>query len=63
MRIRISIVREYDTEGDDHAHLFEGLSKVGAQDYALRLFAEDVDNMVALNAVEDDALVEVAANV
>ena len=57
MKITITLVREFDTEGDDHADLFEGLSDPIA--YALDCFAEDVDNLVKYNEVRDNARVEV----
>jgi hypothetical protein len=41
MKIKVTLTREYDTEGDDHAHLFEGVSDFN--EYALRYFAQDVE--------------------
>jgi hypothetical protein len=43
MKIKVTLSREYDTEGDDHAHLFEGVSDLN--EYALRYFASDIDLM------------------
>jgi hypothetical protein len=58
MKIKVTISREYDTEGENHADLFEGIDdEVG---YALRLFSEDVDNLVKYNEVRDNARVEVS---
>lgn len=43
MKIKIMITKEYDTEGDDHGHLFEGVKN--PVELALRYFAEDLDRM------------------
>jgi hypothetical protein len=43
VKIKVTLSREYDTEGDDHAHLFEGVSDFN--EYALRYFASDIDLM------------------
>lgn len=43
MKIKVTITREYDTQGEDHAHLFEGVSDLN--EYALRYFAEDIERM------------------
>lgn len=57
MKIKVTITREYDTEGEDHADLFAGISdEIG---YALNLFAEDMDNLVKYNEVRDSARVEI----
>lgn len=57
MKIKVVISREYDTEGEDHSHLFDDIADPTS--YALHLFAEDIDRMVANNAVTHGALVEV----
>lgn len=58
MKIRVTISREYDTQGEDHAHLFEGVSE--PSEYALRYFAEDVEGMDYEQA-KQQAIVEVSA--
>jgi hypothetical protein len=58
MKIRVTISREYDTQGEDHAHLFEGVSDLS--EYALRYFAEDVEGMDYEQA-KQQAIVEVGA--
>ena len=50
MKIKVTITREYDTQGDDHAHLFEGVSDFN--EYALRYFASDIDLMTYEQAKE-----------
>lgn len=60
MKIRVSIVREFDTSEDDHAELFEGFTeKEEMINYALSCFAEDIDNFVKYNEVRESASVEV----
>jgi hypothetical protein len=56
MKIKVSITREYDTTGDDHEHLFEGVGDPVA--LALSFFADDIDALVTDNAVKEGALVE-----
>ena len=56
MKIKVTITREYDTQGEDHAHLFEGVSD--PQEKALRYFAEDIDLMTYEQAKEQ-GIVEV----
>ena len=60
MKIRVSIVREYETEGD-HIDLFEGIED--EEKYALSLFAEDIDNLVKYNEVAESARVEIVEEV
>ena len=55
MKIKVSITREYDTEGE-HAELFEGISLT--EKYALSLFADDIEQMVSDNAVIQSATME-----
>lgn len=43
MKIKVTITREYDTQGEDHAYFFEGVSD--PQEKALSYFAEDIDRM------------------
>ena len=50
MKIKVKITREYDTQVEDHAHLFEGVSD--PQEKALRYFAEDIDLMTYEQAKE-----------
>jgi hypothetical protein len=57
MKITVTLVREFDTEGEDHAHLFDGITN--PIDYALDCFADDVDNLVKYNEVREHARVEV----
>ena len=54
MKIKVSISREYDTTGDDHEHLFEGMTSDECIKEALRLFGDDLDFMTS-----SDATVEV----
>ena len=56
MKIKVSISREFDLDGD-HADLFEGVQDNNS--YALSLFAEDIAYLVKYNEVKDNALVEV----
>ena len=56
MKIKVTIAREYDTQGENHAHLFEGVSD--PQEKALRYFAEDIDLMTYEQAKEQ-GIVEV----
>lgn len=56
MKIKVTITREYDTQGEDHAHLFEGVSDFN--EYALRYFASDIDLMDYRQAKEQ-GIVEV----
>lgn len=56
MKIKISIVREFDIDGE-HEYIFEGIDDKA--DYALSMFAEDIDNLVKYNVVKDHALLEV----
>ena len=58
MKIKVTITREYDTEGEDHADLFDGIDDEVS--YALGLFSEDIDNLVKYNEVRESARVEVA---
>lgn len=57
MKIKLSITREYDTQGEDHGDLFEGVSDEVR--FALSMFADDVDNLVKYNEVREQASVEV----
>lgn len=59
MKIKVSIVREYDTEGDDHAHLFEGVDD--PQRLALYLFASDIYSLADANTIREGANIEVSA--
>ena len=56
MKIKVSIVREFDTS-DDHADLFDGISD--PVKYALECFAEDIDFLVKYNTVANEARVEI----
>lgn len=58
MKMRVSITRVFDMSGD-HEELFEGINDKA--NYALSLFAEDIDNLVKYNEVKDHALLEVLA--
>ena len=60
MKIKVSITREYDTEGD-HAHLFEGMSD--PERYALYLYAEDLYKIAGEGDIAQSASVEVTASV
>ena len=55
MKIKVSISREYDTTGDDHDYLFEGMTSDECIKEALRLFGDDLDFMNS-----SDATVEVS---
>jgi len=56
VKIKVSIVREFDT-GEDHEDLFAGVKD--PVDYALDMFAEDIDYLVKYNEVRTNARVEV----
>lgn len=52
MKIKVSIVREYDTEDQlEDAHDLEKM--------ALHYFAEDIDQLVKYNTTAEHAIVEV----
>jgi hypothetical protein len=55
MKIRISIVREYDTEEDS----LEGIDPIP---YFLNCFSDDIDNLVKYNEVKESARVETEVN-
>lgn len=57
MIIRISIAREYDTEGEDHAHLFEGVED--PEKLALHLFAGDIYSLANAETIREGTMVEV----
>lgn len=55
MIIRVSISREYDTDGEDHGHLFEGVEDpIGL---ALRYFTEDL-SVMGNDEIKEQAFVE-----
>lgn len=54
MKVRVSIVREFDTTEDD----LEGIDPIP---YFLNCFSDDIDNLVKYNEVTDAARVEVIA--
>lgn len=56
MKIKVSIVREFDTDGD-HADLFDGIDD--PVKYALDCFAEDIDYIVKYNTAIEQARVEI----
>ena len=56
MKITVSITRQFDTD-DDHEGLFYGLSNPA--DFAIDLFAEDMDYLVKYNEVRDAVSVEI----
>lgn len=56
MKIRVSITREYDTEGEDHGHLFDGISD--PKRLAIRLFAADMYSLADASNVADYAILE-----
>ena len=58
MKMKVSITREFDLDGE-HKELFEELTMNDKEDYALFLFANDIDNLVKYNEVSDNALLEV----
>ena len=58
MKMRVSIVREFDIDGD-HDHLFEDMTIDEKADYALSMFAEDIDYLVKYDEVRQHALLEV----
>ena len=58
MKMKVSITREFDLDGE-HKELFEELTMNDKADYALFLFANDIDNLVKYNEVSDNALLEV----
>lgn len=58
MKMRVSITREFDVDGE-HDHLFEDMTINDKANYALSLFAEDIDYLVKYDEVKDHALLEV----
>lgn len=56
MKITVSITRQFDTD-EDHEGLFYGLSNPA--DFAIDLFAEDMDYLVKYNEVRDAVSVEI----
>lgn len=62
MKIEITLKRTYDTTGEDHGHLFDGVEDPVKR--ALHYFGQDVDKvMTAVNADEGhDAFVVEHAN-
>jgi hypothetical protein len=56
VKIKVSITREYDTQGE-HEDLFEDVGDEVR--FALSMFADDVDNLVKYNEVREQASVEV----
>ncbi len=58
MKMRVSITREFDVDGE-HDDLFEDMDINDKANYALSLFAEDIDYLVKYDEVKDHALLEV----
>jgi hypothetical protein len=58
MKIKVSISREFDTMGDDHADLFEGV--VDPVQLAKHYLIDDLYNLTADNAVGEAIDVEVS---
>ena len=58
MKMKVSITREFDLDGE-HKELFEELTMNDKEDYALFLFAEDITNLVKYSEVSTNALLEV----
>ena len=58
MKIKVSITREFDTTGYDHADLFEGVTD--PVKLAKSFLIDDLYSLVADNAVGDAITVEVA---
>ncbi|NDE72159.1 MAG: hypothetical protein EB054_05620 [Actinobacteria bacterium] len=59
MKIKVSITREFDTTGDDHADLFDGV--VDPVTLAKHYLTDDIYSLVTDNAVEESITVEVVA--
>ena len=57
MKIKVSITREFDTTGEDHADLFEGVDDPVT--LAKHYLTDDIYSLVADNAVEESIAVEV----
>lgn len=58
MKIKVSISREFDTTGDDHADLFEGVDNPVR--LAKHYLIDDLYNLTADNAVDEAIDVEVS---